>query len=75
MEGISLHGPWQSERAGDVSKAGEEAGGGWDEENSLSRKCCDVAARRRGGAGWDLRGKQTWSAAQGSLNTGVVRGG
>lgn len=29
MEGISLHWPWQSERAGDVSKAGEEAGGGW----------------------------------------------
>lgn len=48
MEGISLHGPWQSERAGDVSKAGEEAGGGWDEENSLSRKCCDV--ERCGGA-------------------------
>lgn len=47
MEGISLHWPWQSERAGDMSKAGEEAGGGWDKENSLSRKCCDAAWRRR----------------------------
>jgi hypothetical protein len=51
MEGTSLPWPWQSERAGDVNKAGEEAGGGWDEENSLSRKCCDVECCRGAGLG------------------------
>jgi len=29
----------------------EEAGGGWDEENSLSRKCCDVECCRGAGLG------------------------